>query len=196
MRLKNIGILVFLIVISLPSALHARELDRLESGLKIGEMIPSFSVIDYNDKVHDLNTMSGEKGVIFLFTRSMDWCPFCQQQALGWNDNLERFSALGYNVVLLTYDPPEILARFVKKHDIKYLMVSDKDSVLIKGFGILNEEMKEGTPYYGIPHPVIYVINPEGVITHRYSEKDYKLRPEIDAVYNDLTGQKIELEIE
>ena len=56
-------------------------------------------------------------------------------------------------------------------------MLSDRQSEIIKAFGILNTEMAEDTPYYGIPYPRVYIVSAEGVVQHVLSEEGYKKRP-------------------
>lgn len=36
--------------------------------------------------------------------------------------------------------------------------------------------------YYGVPHPVIVVLDTEGKVSHRFSERHYSTRPQIDDV--------------
>jgi peroxiredoxin len=160
--------------------------DKLDLGLKVGETIPDIPVTNIDKSQNKLIDFTGEKGLILLFSRSMDWCPFCQTQAIEWNKRKDDFTSLGYNIVLVTYDPIETLEKFSVKNDIQYRLVSDYGSNMIKAFGILNEEMKKGTRFYGVPKPIIYVLNSSGEILHRFSEEDYKLRPEIDTVLQSI----------
>jgi len=61
---------------------------------------------------------------------------------------------------------------------------SDKDSTLIKAFDVLDNSAPEGSAWYGLAKPIIYAIDPKGVITHRFSGSNYTVRPEPDAVLN------------
>jgi hypothetical protein len=55
-------------------------------------------------------------------------------------------------------------------------MLSDPDSKIIQRFGILNDTAPKDTPFYGIPYPGTYVIDPKGIVTAKYFEGDYKER--------------------
>ena len=166
--------------------------DKLDIGLKVGETIPDIPVTNIDESQNKLIDFTGENGLVILFSRSMDWCPFCQTQAIEWNKRKEEFISRGYNIVLVTYDPIETLEKFILKNDIQYRLVSDHGSNMIRAFGILNEEMKEGTRFYGVPKPIIYVVDASGEILHRFSEEDYKLRPEIDTVLQSISLPKKE----
>ncbi len=61
-------------------------------------------------------------------------------------------------------------------------LLSDSESDIIKAFDVLNENFSEGSPGYGIPHPIIFVSDTKGVIIHRFSETNYTSRPNVDLV--------------
>lgn len=81
----------------------------------------------------------------------------------------------------MTYDPVAVLARFAARNSIGYTMLSDKGSTIIRAFGLINERMA-GTPWYGIAHPMLVVLDGEGVVRHRFSKRNYTERPEPEAV--------------
>ena len=78
------------------------------------------------------------------------------------------------------------MARFSKRHKIAYTLLSDPDSAIIRAFDLLNEKFPAGQPGHGISRPMMFVIDPTGVITHRYSDNNYTWRPEIDTVLDDI----------
>jgi hypothetical protein len=56
----------------LPFAAQAE--DTLHQGLKVGDSIPpDFMAIDQNGKARDFHSLADRKGLILLFTRSLDW---------------------------------------------------------------------------------------------------------------------------
>ena len=61
-------------------------------------------------------------------------------------------------------------------------MLSDEKSEIIRAFGLLATDYAPGSFYHGIPHPAIVAINAQGVISHRFSERRYTDRPEVDDV--------------
>lgn len=77
----------------------------------------------------------------------------------------------------ISYDSVEVLARFARDHGIKYPLLSDADSAVIKRFGILNTLVKpEEVEYYGIPYPGSYLVDPEGRIAHKFFNRAYQVR--------------------
>lgn len=154
--------------------------------LKVGDTVPEFTLIDASGSLVSYASMSGEKGAILLFVRSLDWCGYCKGQVNAWNKQASAFTDLGYSVSVISYDTPAISAPFLKDQNITIPAYYDKDSEFVKAFGILNEGMEPGTRFYGIPNPHIYVINTEGTVTHLYAEEGYKTRPSIEQILGDL----------
>jgi peroxiredoxin len=76
--------------------------------------------------------------------------------------DVKELDDAGIQVVAVSYDSTEILKRFAKQGKIKFPLLSDKDSEVIKAFGVLNKEGRRRTA--GVPHPGTFVIDSEGVI--------------------------------
>jgi thiol-disulfide isomerase/thioredoxin len=55
-------------------------------GLQPGAKAPSFTLQDQTGKTQNLSSLTGPKGLVLLFFRSADWCPFCKGQLV----DLER----------------------------------------------------------------------------------------------------------
>ncbi len=85
--------------------------------------------------------------------------------------------AAGLGVAAVNYDPPETLKRFADAHRITYPLLSDKGSVVIRKFGILNTNIPQDHPFYGVPFPGDYVIAPDGVVRDKFFLPDYETRP-------------------
>ncbi len=86
------------------------------------------------------------------------------------------FERQGLNVAAVSYDSAAIMRDFAERKQITYPLLSDPDSKMIRDFGILNESMKAGTPFYGVPHPGTYIVNPRGIVTKKFFENDYRER--------------------
>jgi len=90
---------------------------------------------------------------------------------------MRPLSEAGARVYALSYDEPEALKDFRDAHGITYTLLSDPDSQVIRRFGILNTLIgEEEIPWFGIPFPGSYVIDGEGVITHKFFEHNLAVR--------------------
>ncbi len=56
-------------------------------------------------------------------------------------------------------------------------MLSDKDSAVIRNFGILNENIPSGHMFYGIPFPGDYLIGTDLKVRDKAFQPDYQARP-------------------
>src|SRR5436190_18628804 len=49
-------------------------------GPQVGTRVPDFTLTDQNSKTRTLQSLMGPKGLMLLFYRSADWCPYCKTQ--------------------------------------------------------------------------------------------------------------------
>ena len=79
-------------------------------------------------------------------------------------------------MVAMTYDDPELQQRFIEAGSITYPFLSDIDATTMTALGILNEEYEPGHSAYGIPHPGVFVLDPEQQIVGKIFVEDYVIR--------------------
>ena len=156
-----------------------------------GAMLPhDLSLMATSGKVENHSSLTGEKGTAIFFVRSVDWCPFCKKQAMELNDRAADFVARGVNPVMISYDTPEIQKDFSDQNNFTVPLLSDGGSKVIKEFGVLNDSASPDSRLYGYPHPIVFLVSPDGVIQDKlYVESDtvvngtsVKDRPEIDTI--------------
>lgn len=82
----------------------------------------------------------------------------------------------GVRLAAISYDSPETLAAFAGKHGIGYPLLSDRDSAVIRRFGIFNTNIAPGLRAYGVPHPVEYLVAPDGTVVRKYFVPNYQHR--------------------
>jgi peroxiredoxin len=145
-----------------------------KTGPAIGSRIPDFEAMDQNGNRQTFASLKGPKGLMLLFSRSADWCPFCKGQLLDLNQRLEEYRKRGLGVAALTYDSVAILKTYGARKGIKYPMLSDPDSKVIRAFGILNETVPKDTPFFGIPYPGTFIVDERGVVKSKYFEPDFR----------------------
>ena len=78
------------------------------------------------------------------------------------------------------------LTRFAKRRKIKYPVLADPKSEIIRAFDLINESYPVGSYGYDIAHPMIVVIAPDGTIARRFSHPDHSNPPTIDAILAEL----------
>ena len=103
------------------------------------------------------------------------------------NDLQDEFEAIGVGVVGMTYDTPEIISAFVEKWEITYPVLKDVDRQHVEAWGIRNEEYGPGTFAYGIPHPGVVLLSPDGEILAKWAEEGYRSRADWSEVLEAVT---------
>lgn len=84
--------------------------------------------------------------------------------------------ANGIHLAAVSYDSQEILQAFAQKYGVGFPLLSDRDSAAIRSFGIFNTNMAPGLRAYGVPHPVEYLVSPDGVVVRKYFVPNYQHR--------------------
>jgi peroxiredoxin len=77
-------------------------------------------------------------------------------------------------------------ARFARQENIKFTLLADAKADIIKAFGLVNERFPKDAPWYGVAVPAILAVDAKGIVTHRFSTRDYTDRPEPEAVLDIL----------
>ena len=107
---------------------------------------------------------------------------------------MPAFEAAGAKLYVLSYDEIDALADFKSAHGTTFTMLSDPDSEIIRAFGILNTTIAEDDhPWYGIPYPGVYVMDGEGIITEKFFENNFTVRPGPEQLLAALKGEQINL---
>jgi two-component system, NtrC family, sensor kinase len=73
-------------------------------------------------------------------------------------------------------EPPDLIADFVARQQITYPILSDESSRVIQQLGILNTEVAEGDPVYGIPYPGSYLVDQHGIVFEKRFHPDVHVR--------------------
>ncbi len=96
--------------------------------------------------------------------------------------SLDGFHEAGIGVVALTYDAPGLQQAFVEKNAIQYPFLSDVDATTVKALGILNEDYAPGDGAYGIPHPGVFIVDPQMKIVGKIFVDEYSKRVTAESV--------------
>ncbi|MBY0506803.1 MAG: redoxin domain-containing protein [Bryobacteraceae bacterium] len=84
-------------------------------------------------------------------------------------------------IVAIAPDPLEKLGDIIPKvkarTDGQFLitLLADADHAVIDRYGLLNAEAAARGRF--LPHPTTYVLDKQGKVTWKFTEKDYKVRP-------------------
>ena len=131
--------------------------------LKAGDKAPQFSLPDQDGEVINLSDYEGQRVLVYFYPKAMT--PGCTVQACGLRDEMDTLKAKGVEVLGISTDKPEKLARFAEKELLNFTLLSDEDHQVCEQFGVWGEKQFMGKTYDGI-HRISFLIDTAGNVEH------------------------------
>ena len=94
----------------------------------------------------------------------------------------EDLQRQGLGLAAISYDAPETLQAFATSRGITFPLISDRDSAIIRRYGLLNTTVERGTRTYGIPFPGTFLVDRRGVVRSRHFEAVYQERNTVASI--------------
>jgi peroxiredoxin Q/BCP len=129
--------------------------------LETGQTAPAFTLSDHTGRLVSLGDFAGRKLIIFFYPAAMT--PGCTKEACDFRDSLIRLQQAGYDVVGISPDKPEKLAKFVEKESLTYPLLSDTDRAVMDSYGAYGEKTLYGKKVIGVIRSTI-VVGPDGTV--------------------------------
>ncbi|MFV2084356.1 thioredoxin-dependent thiol peroxidase [Micromonospora sp. LOL_021] len=127
-----------------------------------GDSAPEFTLpTDSGDQL-SLKELRGRNVVLYAYPSAMT--PGCTKQACDFRDSLAGLQAAGYEVVGISPDKPEKLAKFRERDGLTFPLVSDPDKAVLTAYGAYGEKQLYGRTVTGVIRST-FVIDAEGRIT-------------------------------
>ena len=181
------GKLIAAIILAFGLAVPALANPPYELGPVAGSSAPTIGTpLDATGTPRALDSLMGEKGLVLVFFRSAAWCPYCQAQLIDINKGVAEIAKRGYGVAAISYDQPSVQATFIANHGIRYPLLSDPKSDVIDRYNLRDPQYKPGSKAYGVPRPIIFVLDRKGVIRAKLYEETYLTRPPLGLVIQTL----------
>jgi peroxiredoxin Q/BCP len=132
-----------------------------QTRLSPGDPAPDFDLTDDAGKQLRLADLRGKKVVLYAYPAAMT--PGCTTQACDFRDSLDSLHAAGIEVVGISPDKPEKLAKFREKEGLTFPLVSDPDKSVLTAYGAYGEKSMYGKKMVGVIRST-FVIDPEGKV--------------------------------
>lgn len=130
--------------------------------LKVGDKAPNFSCLDQNGNLINLSDLIGKKVVIFFYPKANT--PGCTAEACNLDDNYNRFTSLGYEIIGVSADNEKSQKKFSDKFGFNYSLLCDENKDLINAYGVWGLKKFMGKEYMGIIRKT-FTIDEEGKIS-------------------------------
>lgn len=129
--------------------------------LEPGDAAPDFSLTNDEGGTVSLSDFAGSTLVLYAYPAAMT--PGCTTQACDFRDSLDALNAAGVQVVGISPDKPEKLAKFRERDGLTFPLVSDPDHAVLEEYGAWGEKNLYGKKYVGVIRST-FVINGDGKI--------------------------------
>jgi peroxiredoxin Q/BCP len=129
--------------------------------LAAGEAAPDFSLPTDTGTTLSLHDLRGRKVILYAYPAAMT--PGCTTQACDFRDSLGSLAAAGFQVVGISPDSPEKLAKFRERDALTFPLVSDHDRSVLTSYGAYGEKQNYGKTVQGVIRST-FVIDEKGRI--------------------------------
>lgn len=128
-----------------------------------GDVAPDFTLPDDTGAEVSLSDFRGKQVIVYFYPAAMT--PGCTKQACDFSDSLEALRAADTEVVGISPDSPDRLARFRERDGLTITLLSDADKSVMRAWGAYGEKKLYGKVVEGVIRSTV-VVGPDGVVTH------------------------------
>lgn len=137
--------------------------------LQVGEHAPDFTLSDDTGKpVHLYDVLAqGKRVIVYFYPQAMT--PGCTREACDFSSNINKFTQTGYQVLGISRDAVDKLARFKEAEHLQFPLLSDPDSVVHRQWGAWGEKKLYGRIHEGVLRSTVVLDTDGTVLLARYN---------------------------
>ncbi|WP_078325364.1 thioredoxin-dependent thiol peroxidase [Mycobacteroides salmoniphilum] len=129
--------------------------------LEVGDKAPAFTLLDADGEKVSLSSYKGRKVIIYFYPAAMT--PGCTKQACDFRDSLAELNGAGLDVIGISPDKPEKLAKFRERDGVNFPLLSDPDKTTLTAYGAFGEKKLYGKVVEGVIRST-FVVDEKGTI--------------------------------
>lgn len=130
-----------------------------------GDTAPDFTLADDRGGELSLSSLRGHKVIVYFYPAAMT--PGCTKQACDFSDSLESLRKDGYEVVGISPDKPQKLAKFRERDALTLTLLADPDKDVLRAWGAYGEKKLYGKTVEGVIRSTV-VLDEEGTVSHAW----------------------------
>ncbi|WP_052848327.1 thioredoxin-dependent thiol peroxidase [Streptomyces avicenniae] len=127
----------------------------MSARLQPGDPAPAFTLDDADGEPVSLADHAGRKVIVYFYPAALT--PGCTKQACDFTDNLDLLAGAGYDVIGVSPDKPEKLAKFRTAESLRVTLVSDPDKEVLTAYGAYGEKQLYGKTVTGVIRSTVVV---------------------------------------
>lgn len=128
-----------------------------------GDTAPSFTLQNQSGAEVSLDSFRGKGLIIFFYPAAMT--PGCTKEACDFRDSIESLRTAGYEIVGISPDKPEKLAKFAERDGLTYDLLSDTDKSVLAAYGAFGDKSLYGKITRGVIRSTI-ILDADGTVEH------------------------------
>jgi peroxiredoxin Q/BCP len=113
-----------------------------------GDPAPDFTLTSDTGEEVTLSGLRGRKVIVYFYPAAMT--PGCTKQACDFTDSLDSLRGAGYEVLGISPDKPEKLAKFRERDALTITLLSDPDKSVMQAWGAFGEKKLYGKVVEGV----------------------------------------------
>ena len=129
--------------------------------LEAGDKAPAFSLTDADGNTVKLSDYQGRKVLVYFYPAAST--PGCTKEACDFRDNLAELNDSGIDVVGISPDKPEKLAKFRDAQSLTFPLLSDPDKQVLTAWGAFGEKKMYGKTVQGVIRST-FLVDEKGTI--------------------------------
>ena len=129
--------------------------------LSPGDLAPDFTLPDDTGSEVSLSDLRGSQVIVYFYPAAMT--PGCTKQACDFTDSLDSLQSAGYQVLGISPDKPEKLAKFRERDHLTITLLSDQEKKTLLAYGAFGEKKLYGKVVEGVIRST-FVVDEEGRI--------------------------------
>jgi peroxiredoxin Q/BCP len=137
--------------------------------LQPGDPAPDFDLPTDTGEQVSLSGLRGRKVIVYFYPAAMT--PGCTKQACDFSDSLESLGAQGFEVLGISPDKPEKLAKFRERDHLGITLLSDQDKAVMNAYGAFGEKKMYGKTVQGVIRSTFVVDEQGDVQVAQYNVK-------------------------
>ena len=130
-----------------------------------GKTAPDFTLARDGGGQLTLSAQRPSKVVLYFYPK--DDTSGCTKEAIGFTENKAAFEAAGATVIGISKDTAAKHDKFIAKHDLDVILVSDIDGDVCEAYGTWVEKQMYGKKYFGIERAT-FLIDRSGTVVKEW----------------------------
>ncbi|TSD62685.1 thioredoxin-dependent thiol peroxidase [Aeromicrobium piscarium] len=133
----------------------------MSTRLQPGDTAPDFTLPSDTGEEVTLSSLRGRRVIVYFYPAAMT--PGCTKQACDFSDSIDRLRSEGFEVLGISPDKPEKLAKFRERDGLTITLLSDPDKTVLTEYGAFGEKKLYGKVVEGVIRST-FVIDADGTI--------------------------------